>query len=530
MKIAIAQINPTMAGLSSNQKKIQQWIKTAKKADLIVFPELSLTAYHPLDLLQKNFFLKQTMTALKKIHQSLPPGLSALIGLPYSKSGKPKVFNSAVLLKKNRPLRVFSKEILADFNIFDEKRYFATGSLRKNCFSYKKQNIQILICEEMWNFKKAGLLINKRPSLIISINASPFSLGKQEKRRKQALLWCKKFKTPFIFVNAVGGQEEIIFDGQSFALNNSGELAYEAGFCKEELICLESHKIISKKLNKKKPRETNNTFQQIHNALVFGLKEFVQKNGFKKVHLGLSGGVDSAVTAGLAVKALGNKNVNLFFMPGPFTSQLSEKGAKAIAKNLNISLKQQSIKELYNTFLNLKTFKTANTLVKENLQARLRAILLMAYANQNKESLLLGTANKSELALGYSTLYGDLSAGLLPIGDLFKTEVYKLAKLQPFIPQYVLERKPSAELRLNQWDEKDLMPYKKLDPILKSLIELNSTGFNNLQKKMFNNILLSEFKRKQAPPVLKVKEYSFDRGWRMPLSTFEFQKNQDVKL
>ena len=515
MKIAIAQINSLMAQPQKNQKKIIQWLIKAKnnKADLIVFPELALSAYSPMDLLTNSIFLKNNKKALQKIHQQMPKGILALIGSP---SGPP-ARNSVFLLQKNQNPKVFSKEILADFNIFDEKRYFQPGSLKKNHFSFQKKHLQLLICEEVWQTQKAFTILKNctSPALIINVNASPFSINKQQKRIQQARQWIKKFHCPFVYVNLCGGQEELIFDGSSFVLNANGEFIHQCFSFKEELFYF-NFSSSKPKLPKTIPRQ-----KILQEALIFGIKDFVQKNGFKKVHLGLSGGVDSAVVAWLACQALGNKNIQLLFLPGPFTSSLSEKGATQMAKLLKCSLIKQSISESYKFFLKSNLLKKSSTLVKENLQARIRSLLLMVYSNQHPNSLLLGASNKSELAMGYGTLYGDISGGLLPIGDLLKTEVYDLAQAikQPVIPDFILKRKPSAELRKNQFDEDDLPPYKTLDTTLKKIIEENQLShFTSANEKIWKQVIYSEFKRKQSPPVLKIKERSFDRGWRIPLS------------
>ena len=524
MKIALAQINPLMAQPEQNQKKISKWIKEAKnhKVDLIVFPELALSAYSPLDLLTNQILLKNTKKALQKIHQTMPQEISALIGAPLG----PPTSNSVLLLQKNQKPKIFSKEVLADGNIFDEKRYFQPGSLKNNHFSFQRKHVQLLICEEIWQTKMAFKLLQNcpAPSFIIGINASPFSVNKQQRRIQQARQWINKFPCPFLYINLCGGQEELIFDGSSFALNANGEIIHQCSSFKEELsylnLSFSKPKINHQKTKLLKPK-TMNKQTIIQEALIFGIKDFVQKNGFKKVHLGLSGGVDSAVVAWLSCQALGNKNVQLFFLPGPFTSSLSEKGANQMAKLLNCSLTKQSISESYKFFLKLNLLKKTSALVKENLQARIRNLLLMAYANQHPDSLLIGTSNKSELAMGYGTLYGDMSGGLLPIGDLLKTEIYALARSikQPAIPDFILKRKPSAELKKNQLDEDDLPPYKTLDITLKKLIEENQLShFTPVNEKIWKQIIYSEFKRKQSPPVLKIKERSFDRGWRIPLS------------
>ena len=354
----------------------------------------------------------------------------------------------------------------------------------------------------------------KKPNLIISVNSSPFSLQKDQKRKQVSKQWAKKYQCPFIYLNSVGGQEELIFDGGSFILNKTGKLLHQSPFFQENI----SYFSFQKKMKFTGKKDNSSKLEKMIEALTFGMSEFIRKNGFKKVHLGLSGGVDSALVAFLACKALGAKKVNLFFLPGPFTSSLSEKCAHQLAKQLKCPLIFQSIESFYFHFLKSKNFnKDFLDITKQNIQARLRNLYLMTYANNHPESLLLGTSNKSELAVGYSTLYGDLTGGLLPIGDIFKTEVYSLARYLK-APFSILNRFPSAELKKNQKDEDDLPPYKVLDPILKKLIEKEEDPANLFEKKIFKWIIKSEFKRRQSPPILKIKNRSFDRGWRLPLS------------
>ena len=523
MKIALAQMNSLVGDISSNEKKIIKYIEQAKKnkAQLLIFPELALNGYSPLDLINRKFFLKKTALSIQKIYKQIPANISVLLG-GISPGTPPEI--SMLLLQKDKKAKIFSKEKFANYDVFDESRYFKKGDKNSNFFTFQKMLIHVLICEEMWH--EPDLNINqkhKKPELIISCNASPFGVNKSEKRKKIATKWAKKYQCPIIYLNSVGGQEELIFDGGSFILDKTGHLIYQSDFFKETLDFFElSSKNLTRKRKPFTQRKNDPSSEKIK-ALCFGLKEFVQKNRFKQVHLGLSGGVDSALVAALACKALGRKKVKLFFLPGPFTSKLSEKCAYQITNQLQCSLAIQTIEDLYRDFLkhsssHLLKHKSSiqnKDLTKQNIQARLRSLFLMAYANNHPESLLLGTSNKSEIALGYGTLYGDLAGGLLPLGDLFKTEVYALAALMK-IPSSILKRKASAELSENQTDEEDLLPYKILDPILEKLIEKEQDPTTDLEKKIFEEIIKSEFKRRQTPPILKIKNRSFDKGWRIP--------------
>ncbi len=523
MKIALGQINPRTGNIPFNKKRILSFIEKAgaEKAGLLIFPEMALTGYPPLDLIKRGFFLKQALSALKSLNRRLPKGLTVLLG-----GAGPGPSNAVFVLQKNKNIKVFSKQCLADYDVFDEQRYFKKGNLKNNFFVLKNWKIQVLICEEMW--KNPTAFEEKKPSgrkkdfLIVSVNASPFTLNKSFLRKKQAEKWAKKNKSFFVYLNSASQQEELIFDGGSFVLNPKGEEVFQSPFFKEDLsfFFLPDKKkpaVLQKALKKPGAKKTRR-MESLAQALTFGLREFAQKNGFKKAHIGLSGGVDSALAARLACRALGE--VSLLFLPGPFTSLLSEKCALKTAKLLNKDLTVFEITRFYVNILkslNLEGGKT-DDITQQNIQARLRAIFLMAYANSRRGSLLISTSNKSELSLGYGTLYGDLAGGIAPLGDLFKSEVYELASYLK-IPSLILKRKASAELKKNQSDEQDLYPYKILDPALKKLMEKEQDPKNNFEKTILKRLIKSEFKRRQAPPVLKVKERSFDRGWRIALST-----------
>ncbi len=530
MKVAFAQIKSTLENITANQKKISESLSLAKqkKVDLLVLPEMALSSYPPLDLLERKFFLNKIQKAVSNIHSHMPSHISLLLGTPFKV--KNKLFNSALLLQKNKKIKIYSKALLADSNVFNESRYFKKGDMTDHFFYLQTRRIQLLICEEMWQWEKHPSFKNTPPtSLIICINASPFYLNKAQKRVKKASLYAKHFACPLMYVNLITTQKELLFDGGSFILNKKGKCIYQASFFKEEFfsVDLNDTKTHFTKLQKLKSSNNQKLLKPSHKqqlllqALIFGLKEFVQKNGFQKVHLGLSGGVDSALTTFLAVKALGVKNVNALFLPGPFTSQTSFKAIPLIKKVLKINILTQEITTLYKQFIknwddNSQT--KLSTLSKENIQARLRAMYLMAWSNEHPKSLLLSTSNKSELSMGYGTLYGDLSGGLFPLGDLFKTEVLKLASFlkTPAIPNLVLKRVPTAELKASQKDSHDLPPYHILDPILQKLVEQKKSPSGKQEKQIFKTIINCEFKRTQTAPILKVKAHSFDRGWVWP--------------
>ena len=531
MKIALAQIHPLVGGVSLNEKKILSFIRKAhrQKAKLIVFPEMALTGYPPLDMLNQKTLLKKASLSVKNIHRQTPEGIAILLGS--TGPGHPPG-NSVFFLQKKCPLKVFSKKSLADYDVFDEKRYFTPGAKNENrTFLFQTHRLHILICEEAWQTPtpRAPLAHKQKPSFIISLNASPFDLTKEQSRLKIAQKWARQYQCPFLYLNAVGAEEELIFDGASFILSARGQKLFQCPAFKEDLSFFSvppagaTGQVLS---SGDKRRARTPSIQKIQQALIFGLREFAQKNGFKKAHLGLSGGVDSAVTARLACHALGEKNVRLLFLPGPFTSPLSEQCARALSRHLHLPLTVQSITPPYKDLL--ARFKTGllkptklKDITRQNIQARLRNLYLMAYANNHPQSLLLGSANKSELALGYGTLYGDLAGGLLPVGDLFKTEIYALARALK-LPRAIIQKPPSAELKKNQKDTDDLPPYQKLDPVLRKLIEEQKDPQTAFEKQIFHKMIQSEFKRRQAPPILKIKPRSFDKGWRWPLSLHHY--------
>jgi len=508
MKIAISQSQNILGDLKGNAKHICKTIKQVQnQADLLMFPEGGLFAYPPKDFLFRKDFFKIQESYLKKIQQVISKKLKVLLPSFVCSSGK--LYNGVFLLEPNKAPLFFKKSFLPNNNVFYESRYFESGFIHKNRFELKDKQIQILICEDFWQVQKLQSV-----DLILCMSASPYAQHKATKRLDQAKNLVKKYKCPFVYLNCVGAQTELIFDGGSFVLDKKATLKWQGLFFQPDFTVYDTNKkYVAKKLSLKKEE------QQIQ-AIVLGIKSFCNYLHISKVHIGLSGGIDSALVLYLAVKALGPKNVSTFFLPSPFTQKISYEIVEDLSKHFKVSLKTIDISKFYKAFKSsLFKTKVKNPITLENLQARIRSVILMAEANESK-SLLLGTGNKSELATGYSTLYGDLSGALLPIGDLWKTEVYDLVKfinkITPTFSKKLILRPPTAELSFQQTDESQLLPYKKLDALLKALLKHNPP--KTAQEKTVARLLSqSEFKRKQSPPILHLSETAFGEGRRVPL-------------
>lgn len=536
MRIAIAQINASLADFQANKNKILDFAEKAleRHCDLVIFPEAALFGYHPFDLLEISELVEAQNRFLKEIEKAAPKGIGLLFGAITQtklKHGRP-YYNSAVFVERGRKSRFFHKELLPTGDVFDEARFIETGRIADNVFKFKGQKILVTICEDIWawddkkgrsqylaNPLKAVAKKEKGLDLVLNLSASPFYPGKEKVRDDLVRKTSALFKAPMIYCNMVGAQDEIVFDGQSFAVDPKGrELARLMAF-EEDIGVLDLEKMEGMKRT-----ENLTDVEKIRQALVLGLRDFCQKTGLGRVHLGLSGGVDSALVACLAVDALGPSNVKGFALPSEFNAAESEELAAKLAKNLGIEMKTLSIQEPYKVLrglidpaMNLKDFG----LVHENLQARLRGTLLMAYSNA-ANSMLLSTSNKSEAAAGYSTLYGDMCGGLMPIGDLTKNQVYALCELynreQELIPKRILTRAPSAELRPNQKDQDSLPEYDVLDRAVDRIVVDANLGSSRDEQWLLGAILRSEFKRWQAPPILKVSKHSFGRGRRFPIA------------
>ena len=548
-KIAISQINTTVGDFVGNKKKIIASINRAKSegAKLVIFPELAITGYPPKDLLFKKEFLEENRTTLEEIARETT-GIGAIIGYVDFYKTEPEdntydtslssfikghvLHNTASLIQNCRIIGKVYKTHLPNYDVFDEKRYFSPGK-QSPIFDFEGIKIGINICEDIWsNNGPTEEQVKKGANLIINISASPYYAGKKEIRRSIISNKARTLKTPIIYVNMVGGQDDIIFDGSSYVFNNKGELILKGKSFKEDFIIFDS-------LDKNRIECTENIPKNIFDALILGTKDYVQKNGFSKVVVGLSGGIDSAITTVIATEALGRENVLALLMPGPYSSKESIDDAVKLSMNLGIQHKTIKIDKIYRSYLDAlaKDFKGLKMdITEENIQARIRGNILMAFANKFA-FIVLSTGNKSELAVGYSTLYGDMAGGLAVISDVPKTFVYKLAhyynnlKGKKIIPQSIIDKPPSAELRENQKDSDDLPPYDTLDKILDLYIEeqleadeIIKKGFD--KKTVFDiikRINKNEYKRKQTPIGLKITPKSFGFGRRIPI-TSKFEK------
>jgi NAD+ synthase (glutamine-hydrolysing) len=540
MKIALAQINYHIGNFEKNISSIIQAIGTAKNqhCDLVVFAELSVCGYPPRDFLEFSDFLDKCNAGINQIALECN-GVAAIVGFPSinpDEKGK-NLYNSAAFLCNGKIASLHHKSLLPNYDVFDEYRYFEP-SKNSTIIDFKGCKIALTICEDLWNIGEEQLypyapmddLVSQHPDLMINIAASPFNYEQAQCRKEILTKNVEKYNIPLIYVNHVGAQTELIFDGGSLAINANGKLNTELNYFKEDFKTVEfidlkqsSYKISDeKKIDK---------IDLIHNALVLGIKDYFGKLGFSKAILGLSGGIDSALTLVLAKEALGNENVKAILMPSRFSSQHSIDDAIQLAENLNISFEIipiDPIYESYETTLSPYFKGLAFDVTEENLQARIRAVLLMAFTNKFGY-VLLNTSNKSEAAVGYGTLYGDMCGGLSVLGDLYKTEVYELAhfinKDEEIIPKNSIVKPPSAELRPNQKDIDSLPDYAVLDKILFQYIEqrkapreLISQGFDEeIVKKILKLVNTNEYKRHQTPPILRVSPKAFGMGRRMPI-------------
>ena len=541
MKIALAQINPTVGDFRKNTEKICSFIDHAKSqgADLVIFPELAVTGYPPKDFLDIPAFVDENLKFLGKIARSVS-GISVIVGF-VDRSKRPQgklVHNAAAFIQDQKIVSVHHKSLLPTYDVFDECRYFEPAH---TIFPVKFMDytLGISICEDIWNDEEfwprplyeadpIENLISNGANLIINISASPFAVGKHDKIRLRMLTHdAVKYKVPFIYVNQVGGNDDLVFDGNSTVINAQGMLIAQAAAFEEDLMIVDlENPAVQAQSKSHTPVET------IHKALLVGLQDYVKKCGFKKVVIGLSGGIDSAVTAALAVQSLGNDNVIGVLMPSQFSSQGSIDDSVELARNLGIAHKIIPIKDVFEIYQNtLKAeFKgLPSDSTEENLQARIRGNILMALSNKYGY-LVLTTGNKSELAVGYCTLYGDMSGGLALISDVPKIMVYELARYinreKGIIPQNSIDKPPSAELKPNQFDQDTLPPYDVLDGILKAYVEdakgvdeIIRMGYDEkIVREIIRKVNRNEYKRQQAAPGIKVTSKAFGSGRRMPIA------------
>lgn len=543
MRIALAQINPTIGALKKNTEKVKDYYKRAVDggADLVVFPELTLCGYPPKDLLFYKSFVDRERTLIVEdiLPLTLPAGPGILIGATHSASNK--LYNAALLLEKGKIKSIHLKTLLPNFDVFDEARYF-TRCTERRVEMLNGLPAAITICEDIWNdmeyFTKPlydidplETLFVQGARLLLNLSASPYHFGKHSVREKMLTFLAKKYDTAIIYLNQVGGNDELVFDGSSLVYNHRGDLIYRAAAFEEELFCIDIEDLFQPAEKIATPGRDD--IGTVMDVLSFGIKDYVIKTGFKKVALGLSGGIDSAVVAALAVKALGPQNVLGIMMPSQYSSEHSLEDAIALAANLGIESRLIEIEKPFSAFIDLLNEGKGpiQDLAEENLQARIRGNILMHISNR-EGYLILATGNKSELAVGYSTLYGDMAGGLAAISDLPKMMVYELADHfneihgSDLIPVRTIQKAPSAELRPGQKDEDSLPPYHILDPILQHYIEENMSAPDIIAKgfeketveKVIQMVDQSEFKRRQAAPGLRITTSSFGLGRRMPIA------------
>jgi NAD+ synthase/NAD+ synthase (glutamine-hydrolysing) len=541
MKIALGQINPTVGDFCGNAARILEYSGRAKDqgADVILFPELAICGYPPRDLVEKPSFVQQNTETLERIARQTA-GISVVCGLvtpARSETGK-SVMNSAAVVRDGRVEFLQSKMLLPTYDVFDEDRYFAPAQ-KQDLFSFNGSRVALTICEDAWNDKHfwhkrlynvdpVEELVRAGGNLVLNISASPFTLDKRELRKKMLQAIAVEFKVPVILCNQVGGNDSLIFDGSSLVIGSDGRVLAQARPFEEDLVLFDTE-TLQGDLNPQVEGEEASAYA----ALVLGTRDYVRKCGFTKVHIALSGGIDSALTAVIAVDALGKENVTGVSMPGPYSSQGSKDDARQLAENLGIRYEVIPISPTFDRFREALSPIFGNLpedFTEENMQSRLRGSALMALSNKFG-SLVLTTGNKSEMAVGYCTLYGDMCGALAVIADVPKTMVYRMSEyrngISRVIPHATIEKVPSAELRPNQTDQDTLPPYDVIDSILQDYVEDYKTaeqiaherGYDcKLVHSVIRMIERSEYKRQQAAPILKISRKAFGVGRRFPIA------------
>lgn len=568
IRLGLAQINPIVGDFETNVLKISNYIKEAKKheCDIISFPELAITGYPPEDLLLKTQFIDENLKALEKIIK-ISDEIITIVGFV---DRDKDIFNSAAIIYNKRLIDVYHKMYLPNYGVFDEYRYFQVGT---RCPIYRIGDswFGVNICEDIW-YPEGPTRIQALAGaeVIININASPYHIGKGRFRESMLSTRAADNMVNIVYLNTVGGQDELVFDGHSLIIDQDGNIIARGKQFEEDLIIVDlnleyimkkrlhaplrrqevlklsptsvekitisERPIIKKTFKTFKPRQDKllEPLEEIYKALVLGTYDYVYKNGFKSVAIGLSGGIDSALVTTIAVDALGKKNVHGIFMPSPYTSKESKEDAYELSKNLGIKIIEVPITKIYNCYLeSLKTFFKDLPMdsTEENIQARIRGNILMAFSNKFRW-LVLTTGNKSEMSVGYATLYGDMAGGFAVIKDVPKTMVYELCKWRnkkenkTIIPERMFTKEPSAELKPGQKDTDVLPPYNILDPILKLYIEqdrsfheIKTAGFDEKSiKYVINMVDRSEYKRRQAPPGIKITQRAFGRDRRFPIT------------
>ncbi len=557
LRIALAQLNFLVGDIEGNAQKIIQATKTAQnhyKADLIAFPELALTGYPPEDLLYRHDFYQRIEAIFPAICDSAT-NIDILLGHPANTVTG--CYNRVTFISHQKIISHYDKQRLPNYSVFDEARYFKPGSTTTGVISCKKIKMATIICEDLWFPEPIAQAAKAGVELIISLNASPFAKNKAEIRKQIMKQRIAETHLPILYVNCVGGQDELVFDGGSMAFDRDASLIQQAPFFEESLCIVDIEKshqgfinIATQDDNHANPPSlttasslASKEISQIYKALVLGTRDYIEKNNFPKAILGLSGGIDSALTLAIAVDAIGKERVEAILMPSRYNAETSLIDATQQAETMGVHYEILSIEPIFQAFLNTlysllhpsPAYKDISDLkdisiTEQNLQARCRGTLLMAISNK-KHAIVLSTGNKSEMGVGYSTLYGDMVGGFCVLKDVFKTMVYKLAEyrnsLSPVIPENVLLKAPSAELAFNQKDEDTLPPYPILDGILERYIELDESlsdivnaGFEEaVVLKVLQMVDRSEYKRRQAAPGIRISERAFGKDRRYPITS-----------
>lgn len=529
LKIALAQLNLLVGGIAANRDKIIATAKYARDqqgADMVVFPELAITGYPPEDLLLRPDFIAAALTALHVVAEAVSD-IHMVVGFP--EASVDGLYNSAAVLRDGQVLCVYRKTCLPNYGVFDEQRYFVAGHDLVQ-FELKGSFIALTICEDIWH---PGVLLKNRAAgadIAITLNASPYHAGKMQEREDVICTQVKQAALPLVYVNQIGGQDELIFDGASFVANQHGEIVLRAAEFQENVKCVEFVNHVPQ-ANKCAPLYAS--VASIYQALVLGVRDYVQKNGFKGALLGLSGGIDSALVLALAVDALGADKVVAVLMPSCYTQDMSIEDAIAEAEALNVHYEMIPIAPAVQAFTEMLApvfVDSPKDTTEENIQARCRGVILMAMSNKQGK-ILLTTGNKSEMSVGYATLYGDMAGGFAPIKDVPKLLVYALShyrnSLAPVIPERVLTRAPSAELAPNQVDADSLPAYENLDPILERYIERDQSadeiiaqGYSPDEvRRALTLVDRNEYKRRQSPPGIKITTRAFGRDRRYPMTS-----------
>jgi NAD+ synthase (glutamine-hydrolysing) len=532
LRIALAQLDLLVGDVQGNLTQVVSVARQAReehRADLTLFPELALSGYPPEDLLFHRGFRAQIERALEQLCREVPAG-QLIVGFPeYGESG---IANAAAVIAAGRLAAVHRKAALPNYKVFDEKRYFHPGT-EPTVLSVKGFRIGVLICEDLWVAEPARRARLAGAELLVVINASPYERGKQREREAVARQRVTEVALPLAYVNTLGGQDELVFDGNSFVMNAEGEVVLRAPPFEAGLYCAE----FTREADRVVPRPgviapELSEAASVYSALVLGVRDYVNKHGFPGVVMGLSGGIDSALTLAIAVDALGADRVHAVMMPSRYTAQMSLTDAQEEARLLGVRYSVLSIESMFEATLATLAGEFAGLpadTTEENIQSRCRMLLLMGLSNKTGR-MLLTTGNKSEMAVGYATLYGDMAGGFAPIKDCSKLLVYRLAAYRnavaPVIPQRVIERPPSAELRADQKDSDSLPPYEVLDPILAAFIEedlsvdeIAARGFDRVTVgRVLDLVKRNEYKRRQAPPGVRVSRRAFGRDWRYPIT------------